>query len=180
MRNLSYVVATSWIQILLSCALSSWVTHYSALTTEIWCYNSRRKRMYEYYIHFCDESVVLNWNVRWNSPVARIVVCAASNCRNFVCSVWYGLLLARNNKHGPARGRRRPNVGQKNKSNYRRQKAHANIGEIDATCAVQLSNKTSTAPFPRCLKTDVTDISRTNIHPFVQEETLESTEFQRK
>ena len=43
-------------------------------------------------------------------------------------------------------------------------------------CAVLLSNETSTAPFPRCLK-NLADISRSNIHRFVQEETLYSTEF---
>ena len=55
-------------------------------------------------------------------------------------------------------------------------KADVNKADI---CAVLLSNETSTAPFPRCLQ-NVTDISRTKVHRFVQEETLESTEFQRK
>ena len=41
-------------------------------------------------------------------------------------------------------------------------------------CAVLLSNETSAAPFARFLQ-NVADISRTNVHHFVQEETLEST-----
>ena len=46
--------------------------------------------------------------------------------------------------------------------------------------AVPLSCETSTAPFLRCLQNVASDISRTDVHRFVQEETLESTEFQRK
>ena len=65
------------------------------------------------------------------------------------------------------------------KTNYTKQKAHVNMWNKVDICAVLLSNETSTAPFPRCLQ-NVTDISRPNVHRFVQEETLESTEFQRK
>ena len=58
---------------------------------------------------------------------------------------------------------------QNNETNYRRQKAHVNMWNKADICAVLLSNETSTAPFPRCLQ-NVADISRTNIHRFVQEE----------
>ena len=68
---------------------------------------------------------------------------------------------------------------QNNNTNYRRQKAHMNIWNEADVCAVLLSNETSTAPSPCCLQ-NMADISRTNIHRFVQEETLESTEFQQK
>ena len=77
-----------------------------------------------------------------------------------------------------SRGRRRQRR-QNNKTNYRRQKAHVNMWNKADICAVLLSNETSTAPFPRCLQ-NVADISRTNAHRFVQEETLESTGFRRK
>ena len=46
-------------------------------------------------------------------------------------------------------------------------------------CAGLLSNETSTATFSRCLQ-NMADISGTNAQRFVQEETLGSTEFQRK
>ena len=46
-------------------------------------------------------------------------------------------------------------------------------------CTVLLSNENSTAPFPRCLQ-HVTDISKTNVHHFVQKETLKSSEFQQR
>ena len=71
-----------------------------------------------------------------------------------------------------SRGRRRQN----NKTNYTRQKAHVNMWNKADICAVLLSNETSTDPFPRCLQ-NVADISGTNIHRFVQEETLGSTNF---
>ena len=58
-------------------------------------------------------------------------------------------------------------------------KAHANMWNKADICAVLLSNETSTAPFPRCLQ-NVADISRTKVHRFVQEETLESTGFQKQ
>ena len=77
-----------------------------------------------------------------------------------------------------SRGRRRQRR-KNNKTNYTRQKAHVNRWNKADIRAVLLSNETSTAPFPRCLQ-NVADISRTNIHLFVQKETLESTEFQRK
>ena len=43
-------------------------------------------------------------------------------------------------------------------------------------CAILCSNKTSTAPFPHCLQ-NVADISRTNVHRFVQEEMLDLWNF---
>ena len=69
-------------------------------------------------------------------------------------------------------------------SNYRRQKAHMNTWNKADICPVLISNDTSlkfswTAPFPHCLET-VADISRTNVHRFAQEETLDSTEFHQK
>ena len=60
---------------------------------------------------------------------------------------------------------------QNNETNYRRQKAHVNMWNKADICAILLSNETSTAPFRCCLQ-NVADISRTNIHRFVQEETL--------
>ena len=64
------------------------------------------------------------------------------------------------------------NVGKTIRTNYRRQKTREFLNKADI-CAVLLWHKTSTAPFPRCLQT-VADISRTNVHRFVQrKETLE-------
>ena len=77
-----------------------------------------------------------------------------------------------------SRGRRRQRRSN-NKTNYTRQRAHVNMWNKADICAILLSNETSTAPFARCLQ-NVADISRTNVHRFVQKETLESTEFQRK
>ena len=65
------------------------------------------------------------------------------------------------------------------KWNSSMKKSYVNMWNKADICTVLLSNETSTAPFPRCLQ-NVADISRTNVHRFVQEETLEWTEFQRK
>ena len=51
-------------------------------------------------------------------------------------------------------------------------KKHTWISAIKLTFVP--SNETSTALFPRCLQ-NMTDISRTNVHRFVEKETLEST-----
>ena len=52
-----------------------------------------------------------------------------------------------------------------------RQKAHVNMWNKADICAALCSYETSTAPFSRCLQ-NVADIS-TNVHRFVQKETLE-------
>ena len=69
------------------------------------------------------------------------------------------------------RGQRRQR--RSNKTNYTRQNGHVNMLNKADICAFLLSNETSAAPFPRCLQ-NVTDISRTKVHRFVQKETLES------
>ena len=64
------------------------------------------------------------------------------------------------------------NVGHVSKT-ARRWSSSSLIWEQDGT------NETSTAPFPRCLQ-NAADISGIKVRGFVQEETLESTEFKRK
>ena len=62
------------------------------------------------------------------------------------------------------------------KTNYRREKVHVNMWNKADICTVLLSKETSTASFPRCLH-NVTDISRTNVHHFVQVETWNQWNF---
>ena len=68
---------------------------------------------------------------------------------------------------------------QNNNMSYTRQKAHMNIWNKTDIRAVLLSNETPTAPFPRCVQ-NVADISRTIVHRFIQEETLDSVEFNKQ